>query len=73
MNPDIVDQMYRRNPILRYTQHPLHSPLLPLPYGEVTSCECNSEKNIYLSFSLKGFLICISITADVTNDFKKSI
>lgn len=33
--------MYRRNPILRYTQHPLHSPLLPLPYGEVTSCEYN--------------------------------
>lgn len=39
VNPDIVEQMYRRNPILRYTQHPLHSPLLPLPYGEVTSCE----------------------------------
>ncbi|KAK5857622.1 hypothetical protein PBY51_010853 [Eleginops maclovinus] len=36
VNPDIVEQMYRRNPILRYTQHPLHSPLLPLPYGEVT-------------------------------------
>lgn len=44
MNPEIVEQMYRRNPILRYTQHPLHAPLLPLPYGEVTSCErrfCN--------------------------------
>lgn len=40
MNPEIVEQMYRRNPILRYTQHPLHAPLLPLPYGEVTSCEC---------------------------------
>lgn len=39
VNPDIVEQMYRRNPILRYTQHPLHSPLLPLPYGEVTSGE----------------------------------
>lgn len=39
VNPEIVEQMYRRNPILRYTQHPLHSPLLPLPYGEVTSCE----------------------------------
>uniref|UniRef100_A0A8D3CVK4 Myosin X, like 1 n=1 Tax=Scophthalmus maximus TaxID=52904 RepID=A0A8D3CVK4_SCOMX len=39
VNPDIVEQMYRRNPILRYTQHPLHSPLLPLPYGEVTSCK----------------------------------
>ncbi|TMS21789.1 Unconventional myosin-X [Larimichthys crocea] len=39
VNPDIVEQMYRRNPILRYTQHPLHSPLLPLPYGEVTSVQ----------------------------------
>uniref|UniRef100_A0A8C2WXN2 Myosin X, like 1 n=1 Tax=Cyclopterus lumpus TaxID=8103 RepID=A0A8C2WXN2_CYCLU len=39
VNPDIVEQMYRRNPILRYTQHPLHSPLLPLPYGEVPSLQ----------------------------------
>uniref|UniRef100_A0A7N8YIS5 Myosin X, like 1 n=1 Tax=Mastacembelus armatus TaxID=205130 RepID=A0A7N8YIS5_9TELE len=39
VNPEIVEQMYRRNPILRYTQHPLHSPLLPLPYGEVTSLQ----------------------------------
>ncbi len=36
MNSEAVEQMYRRNPILRYTQHPLHSPLLPLPYGEVS-------------------------------------
>ncbi|XP_053256571.1 unconventional myosin-X-like isoform X2 [Podarcis raffonei] len=35
MNPEVVEQTYRRNPILRYTQHPLHSPLLPLPYGDV--------------------------------------
>lgn len=35
MNPELVEQTYRRNPILRYTQHPLHSPLLPLPYGDV--------------------------------------
>ncbi|XP_061091001.1 unconventional myosin-X [Conger conger] len=35
LNTEAVEQMYRRNPILRYTQHPLHSPLLPLPYGEV--------------------------------------
>ena len=39
VNQDLVEQMYRRNPILRYTQHPLHSPLLPLPYGEVPICE----------------------------------
>ncbi|KAG7466962.1 hypothetical protein MATL_G00148210 [Megalops atlanticus] len=35
LNPEAVEQTYRRNPILRYTQHPLHSPLLPLPYGDV--------------------------------------
>ncbi|KAG5852505.1 hypothetical protein ANANG_G00063140 [Anguilla anguilla] len=37
LNTEAVEQMYRRNPILRYTQHPLHSPLLPLPYGEVNT------------------------------------
>uniref|UniRef100_A0A8C4WUF6 Unconventional myosin-X-like n=1 Tax=Gopherus evgoodei TaxID=1825980 RepID=A0A8C4WUF6_9SAUR len=36
MNFEVVEQTYRRNPILRYTQHPLHSPLLPLPYGDVS-------------------------------------
>uniref|UniRef100_A0A663F1D7 Myosin X n=1 Tax=Aquila chrysaetos chrysaetos TaxID=223781 RepID=A0A663F1D7_AQUCH len=35
-NFEVVEQTYRRNPILRYTQHPLHSPLLPLPYGDVS-------------------------------------
>ncbi|KAI5106733.1 unconventional myosin-X, partial [Silurus meridionalis] len=34
MNVEAVEQMYWRNPILRYTQHPLHSPLLPLAYGD---------------------------------------
>ncbi|KAI1898304.1 hypothetical protein AGOR_G00070940 [Albula goreensis] len=37
LNTEAVEQTYRRNPILRYTQHPLHSPLLPLPYGEVNT------------------------------------
>ncbi|XP_067416441.1 unconventional myosin-X-like [Emydura macquarii macquarii] len=36
MNLEVVEQTYRRNLILRYTQHPLHSPLLPLPYGDVS-------------------------------------
>uniref|UniRef100_UPI00398E7D91 unconventional myosin-X-like n=1 Tax=Pristiophorus japonicus TaxID=55135 RepID=UPI00398E7D91 len=35
VNSEIVQQIYRRNPILRYTQHPLHSPLLPLLYGDI--------------------------------------
>ncbi|KAJ3612778.1 hypothetical protein NHX12_019036 [Muraenolepis orangiensis] len=39
VNQDVVEQMYRRNPILRHTQHPLHSPLLPLPYGEVSTLQ----------------------------------
>uniref|UniRef100_A0A4W3J5L3 Unconventional myosin-X-like n=1 Tax=Callorhinchus milii TaxID=7868 RepID=A0A4W3J5L3_CALMI len=34
-NSNIVEQTYKRNPILRYTQHPLHSPLLPLLYGDI--------------------------------------
>ncbi|KFO24850.1 Myosin-X [Fukomys damarensis] len=28
-------KIYKRNPILRHTHHPLHSPLLPLPYGDI--------------------------------------
>lgn len=32
---EVVEQIYKRNPILRYSHHPLHSPLLPLPYGDI--------------------------------------
>ncbi|XP_055964932.1 unconventional myosin-X isoform X1 [Sorex fumeus] len=35
LNLDVVEQIYKRNPILRHTHHPLHSPLLPLPYGDI--------------------------------------
>ncbi|XP_078282791.1 unconventional myosin-X [Rhinoraja longicauda] len=35
LNGEVVEQIYKRNPILRYTQHPLHAPLLPLPYGDI--------------------------------------
>nr|XP_014342427.1 PREDICTED: unconventional myosin-X [Latimeria chalumnae] len=35
LNSEVVDQIYKRNLILRYTNHPLHSPLLPLPYGDI--------------------------------------
>uniref|UniRef100_A0AAQ5Z522 Myosin X, like 3 n=1 Tax=Amphiprion ocellaris TaxID=80972 RepID=A0AAQ5Z522_AMPOC len=45
LNVEAVEQTYWRNPILRYTQHPLHSPLLPLPYGDVSiHCELQKEK-----------------------------
>ncbi|XP_019374010.1 PREDICTED: unconventional myosin-X [Gavialis gangeticus] len=36
LNADVIEQIYKRNPILRYTHHPLHSPLLPLPYGDIS-------------------------------------
>uniref|UniRef100_A0A9J8D4F7 Myosin X n=1 Tax=Cyprinus carpio carpio TaxID=630221 RepID=A0A9J8D4F7_CYPCA len=34
LNLEVVEQIYKRNPILRYTHHPLHTALLPLPYGD---------------------------------------
>ncbi|KAL0966723.1 hypothetical protein UPYG_G00299320 [Umbra pygmaea] len=37
LNSELVEQIYKRNPILRYSHHPLHSPLLPLPYGDITT------------------------------------
>lgn len=41
LNSDVVEQIYKRNPILRHTHHPLHSPLLPLPYGDINlNCKC---------------------------------
>nr|XP_023664925.1 unconventional myosin-X-like isoform X2 [Paramormyrops kingsleyae] len=30
---EAVEQIYQKNPILRYTQSPLYAPLLPFPYG----------------------------------------
>lgn len=36
LNSAVVEQIYKRNPILRHTHHPLHSPLLPLPYGDIS-------------------------------------
>ena len=38
LNSEVVEQIYKRNPILRYSHHPLHSPLLPLPYGDIHTC-----------------------------------
>lgn len=35
LNSELVEQIYKRNPILRYSHHPLHTPLLPLPYGDI--------------------------------------
>ncbi|XP_070564817.1 unconventional myosin-X-like [Ptychodera flava] len=35
----LIDQIYTRNPILRNTPHTLKAPLLPLPYGQLTSTD----------------------------------
>ncbi|XP_048847725.1 pleckstrin homology domain-containing family H member 3 isoform X2 [Brienomyrus brachyistius] len=32
-NPEVVEHIYKHNPILSYTQSPLYAPLLPFPYG----------------------------------------
>lgn len=32
-SPEILEQIYRCNPVLRYTSSPLYAPLLPFPYG----------------------------------------
>uniref|UniRef100_A0A671KQT4 Unconventional myosin-X-like n=1 Tax=Sinocyclocheilus anshuiensis TaxID=1608454 RepID=A0A671KQT4_9TELE len=56
VNSEAVEQMYRRNPILRYTQHPLHSPLLPLPYGELTIIRIqHGFLNLLTYFLFKGY------------------
>lgn len=34
-SPDVLEQIYRCNPILRYTSSPLYAPLLPFPYGSL--------------------------------------
>ncbi|XP_047212765.1 unconventional myosin-X-like isoform X1 [Girardinichthys multiradiatus] len=34
-NPEVVEHIYRHNTILKYTQGPLHAPLLPFPYGNL--------------------------------------
>ncbi|KAL8175839.1 UNVERIFIED_CONTAM: hypothetical protein K2H54_010170 [Gekko kuhli] len=42
-SPEILDQMYRNNPILRYTAGPIYAPLLPFPYGVGESAEVSSR------------------------------
>ncbi|KAM4605771.1 unconventional myosin-X [Polymixia lowei] len=43
LNSEVVEQIYKRNPILRYSYHPLHSPLLPLPYGDIHSSSLRNK------------------------------
>ncbi|OCT55207.1 hypothetical protein XELAEV_18003868mg [Xenopus laevis] len=55
LNSEAVEQTYKRNPILRYTQHPLHSPLLPLPYGDV-NLNCT-----FSPFDISQWSTCIEL------------
>uniref|UniRef100_A0ACB8ETR3 Uncharacterized protein n=1 Tax=Sphaerodactylus townsendi TaxID=933632 RepID=A0ACB8ETR3_9SAUR len=41
--PEILDQMYRNNPILRYTAGPIYAPLLPFPYGVGENADVSSR------------------------------
>ncbi|XP_075878359.1 unconventional myosin-X [Nelusetta ayraudi] len=56
LNPEVVEQICRRNPILRYSHHPLHSPLLPLPYGDA-------------HFSLAGNRSCTTLQEEALKVF----
>ncbi|XP_077170466.1 pleckstrin homology domain-containing family H member 3 isoform X2 [Paroedura picta] len=42
-SPEILDQIYRNNPILRYTAGPIYAPLLPFPYGLGENAEVSSR------------------------------
>lgn len=42
-----ADQVYRTNPVLKYSKIPLKAPLLPLPYGQSQSSrKLNLDRNI---------------------------
>ncbi|XP_062893430.1 pleckstrin homology domain-containing family H member 3 isoform X1 [Mobula hypostoma] len=37
-NTEMVEQIYKWNPILQHSQKPLYAPLLPFPYGAASYC-----------------------------------
>lgn len=59
-NDRMIDRIYKYNPILRNTPHPMKAPLLPLPYGQILS----SSKSVkllaihHMWFWMTGFMIC---------------
>ncbi|CAL1579384.1 unnamed protein product [Knipowitschia caucasica] len=56
LNSELVEQIYKRNPILRYSHHPLHTPLLPLPYGDIHLSGCRGDTSSTLQEeALKAF------------------
>ncbi|KAG7459702.1 hypothetical protein MATL_G00213510 [Megalops atlanticus] len=42
-NPEVVEHIYKHNPILKYTQSPLYAPLLPFPYGSLEHTHHNGK------------------------------
>uniref|UniRef100_A0A8C4R6E1 Pleckstrin homology, MyTH4 and FERM domain containing H3 n=1 Tax=Eptatretus burgeri TaxID=7764 RepID=A0A8C4R6E1_EPTBU len=42
-DPHAIEQFYKRNPILRYSSHPLQSPLTPIPYGKPGVNKCSGK------------------------------
>lgn len=51
-----ADQVYRTNPVLKYSKIPLKAPLLPLPYGQSRSSREFNLERIFPSALLK----CVS-------------
>ena len=47
MTESEADQVYRTNPVLKYSKIPLKAPLLPLPYGQSQS---SREWMLYLIY-----------------------
>uniref|UniRef100_UPI00358F5575 unconventional myosin-X-like n=1 Tax=Myxine glutinosa TaxID=7769 RepID=UPI00358F5575 len=41
-DPHAIEQFYTRNPILRYSSHPLQSPLTPIPFGKPGANKCSA-------------------------------
>uniref|UniRef100_A0A672NVC9 Myosin X n=1 Tax=Sinocyclocheilus grahami TaxID=75366 RepID=A0A672NVC9_SINGR len=55
LNSEVVEQIYKRNPILRYTHHPLHTALLPLSYGDAQQTDKGRSYGTLQAEALKLF------------------
>ena len=49
-----ADQVYRTNPVLKYSKIPLKAPLLPLPYGQSQSSRKLNLDRIFSSCHFKA-------------------
>ena len=54
-----ADQVYRTNPVLKYSKIPLKAPLLPLPYGQSQSSrEFNLDRIFPAALSKRVYTDC---------------